>query len=859
MSLDPGTRLGVFEVVGPLGAGGMGEVYRARDTRLGREVALKVLPEAFARDPVRVARFGREARMLASINHPSIAAIYGAEEAGDVRYIVMELVPGDTLAEWMARGPLSLEESLAFARQIAEALEAAHERGVVHRDLKPSNIKVTPDGKIKVLDLGLAKMMEEPAEETDFSNSPTMVMQDHTRPGVILGTAEFMSPEQARGKPIDKRTDIWAFGCILFEMLSGRRAFSGETVSDILASILTKDPDWEALPAYTPARIRELLSRCLEKDANQRLRDIGEARVEIEHVLAGDLALARREGRPRWGMAAALMIALAAGLTALIVARRWPPATPSGENSLVVLPAKVMGDSPESRLVGDGLVETLSVRLNQVPGIQVVTPTAAVAASDKNTDPFGAARNVGADLVVRSSVARSGDHVRIIYSVWNVRTRAQVAGDTVDGSASDLFGLQDELAARVATALKLPRPARKTPTATGLETASEQERYLQALGALQRYDQPASIDRALEILEALARERPTSPLVQAALGRAALAKFNETRDSQWTDRSAKVVARAQQLGGDTAEVEVTLGELKLRTGQPQGAAAAFQKALAMQPNSFDAVLGLARALDARGDLARAEATYKRAIGLQPSYFGGYSKLAGFYFNHGRFREAAEQFRRVTEFTPDNAKAFSNLGGTLLQLGQFEAALQAFRKSVALAPTDLAWSNIGTLEFYQGHYAAAAEADEKALALQPNHYENWANLGDARRLLPGQEPQAVQAYERSIALSRKELETNSDDAHVHSYLAFALAKTGKIAEAREHVARSLKIESRNPEILYNAAIVANRAGQRTEALSDLHRAVEAGYNPELIRRDPELADLRGEKEFQQALVAPRKTP
>src|SRR5215831_5781019 len=483
MPLEPGTRLGLFEVVGPLGAGGMGEVYRARDTRLGREVALKVLPEAFARDPVRVGRFSREARMLASINHPSIAAIYGAEEDGGIRYLVLELVPGDTLAERMAGGAISLDESLSFARQIAEALEAAHERGVVHRDLKPSNIKVTPEGKIKVLDLGLAKMMEETSEEADLSNSPTLV-QDQTRPGVILGTAEFMSPEQARGKTIDKRTDIWAFGCILFEMLSGRRAFSGETVSDILAAILTREPEWPALPAHTPARIRDLLARCLQKDANQRLRDIGDARVEIERVQAGDIAPPRPQ-RPKWRLAAALLVILAAVLASLLLRRGARVTSASEGRSLVVLPAKVLSDFPGGQLVGDGLVETLSVRLNEVPGIQVVTPVAAVQASDKTADPLGAARSVGAGLVVRSSVARDGSKVRFTYSVWNVQTRRQVAGDTVDGSASDLFGFQDELAERVALALKLPRPARTTPTSTGLETANQQERYVQALGHLQ--------------------------------------------------------------------------------------------------------------------------------------------------------------------------------------------------------------------------------------------------------------------------------------------------------------------------------------------------------------------------------------
>ncbi len=241
--------------------------------------------------------------------------------------------------------------------------------------------------------------------------------------------------------------------------------------------------------------------------------------------------------------------------------------------------------------------------------------------------------------------------------------------------------------------------------------------------------------------------------------------------------------------------------------------------------------------------------------LQPSYFGGYSKLAGFYYNHGRFSEAAENFRRVTELTPDNAKAFANLGGVLMQLGRLDQALQVFRKSVALAPTDLAWSNIGTLEYYQWHFTAAAEAYEKALALQPDHYETWANLGDAR-LFQGQDRRAAEAYERSATLSRKELETNPEEGHVHSYLALALAKLGKIAEAREHGSRALQIAPGNPEFLYNAAVVAKRAGRRAEAIEDLRTAVRAGYSGELIRKDPEFAELRADRDFQRAVETAR---
>jgi TolB-like protein len=529
MPLEPGTRLGTFEILGPLGAGGMGEVYRARDSKLGREVAIKVLPEAFSRDPIRITRFEREARMLASVNHPSIAAIYGAEESGNLRYIVMELVPGDTLAKRMVRA-LPLEESLQYSRQIAEALEAAHDKGVIHRDLKPANIKVTPNGRLKVLDLGLAKMMEEPSKPPDLSNSPTLTEREQTRPGVILGTVEFMSPEQARGKEVDKRTDIWAFGCILFEMLSGRRAFTGETVSDIIAAILTKEPDWSKLPPGTPPRVRELLARCLQKDAGKRLRDIGDARNEIERTLEGDRGVSAEivpttPDRRRIWIAAAILLAFLGGATWWLIQRRRPAADPPPQ-SLVVLPVKVLSEAPGGQLVGDGLADMLSARLYHVPGIQVVTPTAVIAAVDEKKDRFEAARSVGGKLVFDSSLMQSGDRVRIIYSVWNVQTRAQVDGDTVDGSASDIFGVQDKLVDRVASGLKLPKPSKRTPTPSGLETASEQERYLEALGLLQRYDRREAVEKAVAILEPLAKERPNSPLVQAAIGRADLAMFD---------------------------------------------------------------------------------------------------------------------------------------------------------------------------------------------------------------------------------------------------------------------------------------------------------------------------------------------
>ncbi len=313
MPIRTGTQLSSYKVLARIGAGGMGEVYEAHDTKLGRNVAIKVLPETFAEDADRLARFQREAKMLAALNHPNIATIHGLEQSNGAHYLVMELVAGETLRQRVANeGPLRLEEALKIAVQIAEALEAAHEKGIIHRDLKPANVKVTPEGKVKVLDFGLAKAFADEELGSDPSNSPT-VSTTPTMPGVILGTAAYMSPEQARGKAVDKRTDIWAFGCVLYELLTGKQVFEGETVPEILAAVLKEEPDWLALPPSTPAQICGLLRRCLQKDRTLRFRDAGDARIEIQEALiapipAGPVSAAASQLRG-WRQVAAVAIA----------------------------------------------------------------------------------------------------------------------------------------------------------------------------------------------------------------------------------------------------------------------------------------------------------------------------------------------------------------------------------------------------------------------------------------------------------------------------------------------------------------------------------------------------------------------
>jgi eukaryotic-like serine/threonine-protein kinase len=329
MALTEGSWLGHYEILGPLGVGGMGQVYRARDARLDREVAIKVLRDDYVRDPDWLARFEREARLLAALNHANIATVHGLDEADGVRYLVMELVPGTTLAQRLAHGPLPLDEALGVCRQIAEALEAAHDKGIIHRDLKPANVKLTPDGKVKVLDFGLAKNTRPAPGPADR----TVSQEDPTREGAIIGTPAYMAPEQARGKPLDRRCDVWAFGCVLYEVLSGKKAFAGATFSDTLAAVIERTPAWEALPAGLPPRVGELVRRCLQKDPQRRLRDAGDARLEIEEALAEPAhgPPAPRPPRRRWWpvlAAAVVLAAFALGMVAQALRDGRPHARP---------------------------------------------------------------------------------------------------------------------------------------------------------------------------------------------------------------------------------------------------------------------------------------------------------------------------------------------------------------------------------------------------------------------------------------------------------------------------------------------------------------------------------------------------
>ena len=419
MALLPGTRLGPYEVIAPLGAGGMGEVCRARDSRLGRDVAIKALPAVFAGDAERLARFLREAKTLASLNHPNIAAIYGLEEAGGTPHLVLELVEGESLAARLERGPLPPREALALATQVAGAIEAAHERGIVHRDLKPGNVMITPAGVAKVLDFGLAKSTPGLAVGGELSQSPTVTVEaGATVAGVIVGTVAYMSPEQARGRPVDRRSDVWSFGCLLFECFAGRPAFAGETASDLIAKILERDPDWTALPAGTPARARDILRRCLRKNADERPRDIRDVRIELVDVAAGG-----------------------------------EKAAASHENSIAVLPFENLSGA-DDEYFADGVTDEILNALAQVEGLRVAARASCFAFKGRREDLRAIGEKLEVTTVLEGTVRRAGPRLRITAQLANASDGYQLWSERYDREMTDVFAVQDEIANAITTRLR---------------------------------------------------------------------------------------------------------------------------------------------------------------------------------------------------------------------------------------------------------------------------------------------------------------------------------------------------------------------------------------------------------------------
>ncbi|HEX9984190.1 MAG TPA: protein kinase [Thermoanaerobaculia bacterium] len=851
--------LGHYQLLAPLGAGGMGEVYVARDPILGRKVALKMLPVGVAGERDTLTRFTQEARSASALNHPNIVTIHEVGTDDGTPYIVMEYIDGRDLRTVITEGPLQMRKLLDLATQIADGLAAAHERGIVHRDLKPENIMLTRDGYAKILDFGLAKVFGPGPDDADDTLSLDV---PGTNPGTILGTVGYMSPEQATGKKLDFRSDLFAFGAILYELATGRSAFEGDTAIDTLAAILHKEP--EPITKYNvraPAQFCEIVRRLLEKEPEDRYASTRDLARELKALR--DRSVAEQSGfdiprpplvpmlhSPKRTAVAILVLAV---IAAAIAGGFWwwqeRPATAAAtarpiaqKKYLAVLRFADLSGDARGQLVADGMADTLTARLARISSLQVARANSALLESN-DIEKIG--RDLGANLLLRGSMQRDGDRIRVTYSIYDIGTRAEVTGDTLDGTAKNLFDLQDQLAASVATALD---PAAVVARSVPLDPRVSQQRFLEALGHLRRYDKAESVDAAIGILEELGKIS-NSASIQAALGRAYLAKFTLTRDQALTRKASEYCERALASDPQNVEVRIALGNLRLSSLLTQEAIAEFNIALQQQPNSVDATIGLAKAQQAAQRMADAEKSFKRAIALQPQNWTTHNELGVFYFATAKYADSAASFEKVIQLVPDNLFGYNNLGAAYQQMGRYDDAIGVFQRTIERKPTAQGYSNLGTCYYMLGRYRDAATAMEKSVELVPSSYWYWGNLGDAYRWVPGNEAKAAAAYDKAIELAGTELRQNAKDGYVRARMAECLAKRGRAREAKREIETALGIDRNDVRILYCAAIVAAVQKETETSVRWLSEAVKQGYNRSDIQLDPELREVRQSAEFQ----------
>jgi serine/threonine-protein kinase len=695
MPLQPGDKLGHYEILAPIGAGGMGEVYRARDSKLKREVAMKVLPEAFARDTERMARFQREAELLAALNHPNIAAIYGVEASA----LILEVVEGVA-----PHGPMPVGEGLRLAGQLAEALEYAHEKGIIHRDLKPANIKVTAKGRVKVLDFGLAKAMTGEPKAQESKGSPTLSMTVTTG-GVIMGTPAYMSPEQAKGLPTDRRSDVWSFGAVLLELLTGKRAFTGPTWSEVIAAVLLTDP---AIPPDLPEGVQRLLRRCLTKDPQERLQSTSEARIAIEESLNGAhgepivAAAAPQSGHQPWWLARSARALAAIALLATLAGAAWLYRSRADAiDSLAVLPFVNAGGDPNAEYLSDGITESLINSLSLLPNLKVMSRDSAFHYKGKDTDVQTIGKELGVRAVFKGRVVQRGDSLDVGAELINARDGSHIWGQQYTRKAADIFALQGDIAREITTALRTHLTGSDQKRMDKSYTANPEayQLYLQGLYWSNKRSE-SSYKKAVEYFQQAIGKDPQYALAYASLAEAYSVPANNTYGAPKENYPKAKAAALKAL-----EIDDSLAE--------GHASLAFVKAL------YD------------WDWPGAEAEYRRAIELNPDYPRVHESRGNVLRHTGPMEESIREERRALELDPLSLPVNRGLGYALYDARQYDQAIEQELKALELDPNyNLARSILGRAYLEKAMYGEAIAEFEKARAALPNNILSLADLGRA---------------------------------------------------------------------------------------------------------------------------------
>ena len=864
-----------YQIVRKLGEGGMGVVYQARDTDLGRYVALKFLPTHLVSSPERIARFRQEARAISALNHPRIATIYGIEETGDVKFLVLEYLPGGTLRQKLLARKSSgemptLRQCLEWAIQIAEGLTHAHKRGIVHRDIKSSNVLFTEDGQVKIADFGLAKIAAEAGARSEAE----------TTSGHAMGTPVYMSPEQARGQKVDERSDIFSLGILLFELIAGQLPFRSTDTPAVLHDIAyTQAPPLSEFRDGVPDTLQSVISRMLEKDpalryqtANDLLTDLRAVHAGIgsdapasllETVTLANSARWKRRWRPMvaWAALGVGLMAAAAVPAVRHRAAAWMHARPIPAEKLVaVLPFTNIGGDPSNQALCDGLFEVVSnslTGLEQFHGTLLVVPASDVRHEGIVTTRE-AGRVLGANLAVTGSIQRSGHGVQVMLGLSDTRTVTQLRTATIQAQLPELAGMQDQVVEQVARMFELAlQPEDAQLKAGNTSVPAAYPLYVEGLGYLGRYDQPENIGKAIASFQRALSMDPHYALAYVGLAEALLRQYDLLKDTQSIDAALGYCARALAITDQLASAHVAMGMIRAATGENEHAESEFKAALKLDPLNAGAYRELATVYGAMGRADKAVDTYKQAIELRHDW-SSVKQLGVFYFNNGQLSGAERCFREVVRLTPDSAKAYSNLGGTYAKMGRYADAAAQLEKSLSLAPTSDGYNNLGYLYYWDGNYAQAAAQFVKAKELAPNNSQFWGNLADSYRWDPALAAKAPDTYQHAIELIDRQIGVNPRDAKLHSLAATWWAALGRRKEAASEIAKALDLAPHDGTVQFHAALVYEQAGQRNLALRAVQAALKAGYPPDEFRKAPPLKNLREDPHYRR-LVNPNHPP
>jgi len=856
---------GRYEILQLLGEGGMGAVYKAKDREVERIVALKLIRPEMASNPAILARFKQELLTAHQVTHKNVIRIYDLAEADGVKFITMEFVEGSDLRQMLReREKFAPDEAVDIIRQVCMALDAAHTSGIIHRDLKPQNIMRDKSGRILVMDFGLARSVES---------------EGMTQTGALLGTIEYMSPEQAMGKTLDQRSDLFAVGLIFYELLSGKMPFKAETA---MASLLMRNQE-RAVPladidATVPAGLSDIVARCLERDLDKRYPTAAEIITDLDAwqgkrpVMASIIMQAPKPpSRIPWkwvapgasvALAAAVLLAIpktrelmlhpgSAGVRVSLVNANLPAL--SQGKYVAVLPFRVIGDPAALGYVADGLGEALSTKLFQLKSIHVASSDEA-----RKIDPSMAipqiAQKLGANMVVQGTVQGGADQLRITVKLENAVEDKTVLNEEFSGVPGDLLTIEDKIYGKLSEALEANISVEEQAAGASRPTDNidAYDSYLRGRNAMRGQLNPKTIQSAIDYFNTALRKDPKFALAYAGLADADLRMFDDDKRSIWTDKALASAKQAQALNDKLPEVHFSLGAVYGATGQTTQAVNEAKRALELAPNSDEAYRRLGRAYLAAGQNEQAVRALEKAVEMNPYYWMNPNELAGAYYSMGEYDKAVKYYQQVTQVEPQNPIGFQNLGAAYVNMGRFEESIAPLQTSLKLDPKPITFSNLGTSYFYLHRYTEAAKLFEQAVQLNPNDEMMAGNLADSYRAA-GQTEAAKQAYDRAIGLCFKALQVNPRNSDVMGELALYLAKKGDSAQAMEFVQRARGLDSASVQLMMISAMVNTLGNRQAEAVADLKKALQHGYTTSSMESEPEFDPLRKRPDYQALLT------